>query len=254
MQVGDAVACPQLVEPAVVENDEIPVDVHFQDSELLVVEKPAGLPCHPLRAGERRTLLSALLARYPQLSGVGDDLVGADRRELGLVHRLDTDTSGLVLVALSTRSLLALRSQLRRGAMDKHYVARCRPVNQPGGELPPDVRLGPLDAHLLADHRRRVRVFAVPRPFSRPIVTVIEALQPQPDGSMLVHCAVQHAGRHQVRAHLAALGLPLLGDTLYGGPERDGGHLLHATVISCRHPLSGQLLRVESPLPARFFG
>lgn len=241
LRAGDAVSLPRLRPPAAEPNPGVPIDVRHEDDHLLVVVKAAGLPCHPLRAGEVNTLVSGLLARYPGLAEVG-----VDRRELGLVHRLDTDTSGLVLVARSSAVLAALRTLLREGHVDKRYVARCLP--RPGAVLIE----GPVRGYLLADHRRRVRVSERPGVRQRSITTIIYGCTPLDDGTVLVRCGVEHAGRHQVRAHLAALGFPLLGDPLYGGPAREHGHLLHASGLAFRHPMTGESMRIESELPSPF--
>lgn len=244
LRQGDQVTLEGPLSVAAQPDDRVELQVPLVDSELLVVEKPAGLPCHPLRPGETRTLASGLLARYPELSAVGDD-----PREPGLVHRLDTDTSGLVLVARNGTVWAELRDALRRGAIEKTYVARCLPH----ADAEP-LALGAHHAFLSAGRTRKVWVGLESRADCRPITTEVRSVRPLPDGSCVVQVRVHCASRHQVRAHLAVLGYPLVGDSQYGGPERLGGHLLHASTIAFVHPHSGRKLKVESTPPPPFYG
>jgi 23S rRNA pseudouridine1911/1915/1917 synthase len=212
------------------------LDVVYADTFLLVVDKPAGMPCHPLRPAERGTLASALLARHPELAAVGH---GA--REPGLVHRLDTGTSGVLLVARDALTFEALCALLRRGAIDKRYLALCA-----GTLAAPAVH----HAYLRA-RGARVTVRAEPFEDAEPITT--ELIGAQPIGRFtLLEVKAPFARRHQVRAHLAALGHPLAGDALYGGPTVEGleHHALHASALSFMHPHQGSALSVQAPLPA----
>jgi 23S rRNA pseudouridine1911/1915/1917 synthase len=193
------------------------------------------MPCHPRRAGEAGTLAAALLARYPELKGVG-----SSPREPGLVHRLDTDTSGLLLVARAQPVFLSLRAALRAGAIDKRYRALC------AGHVRSPARH---HGHLRA-HGAKVRVRA--EPFPEAVAITTEVLESTPRGALsAVEVRAHVARRHQVRAHLAALGHALAGDALYGGPALPGlgRHFLHASALALRHPTSERELRVESPLP-----
>lgn len=203
---------------------ETPLEVLVEHDDFVIVEKPAGLPSHPLREGETHTLAGALVARYPEMRGVG-----YRKREPGILHRLDTDTSGVLLAARHAEAFDALRARLRAGEIEKHYLARCI------GEVDAPRRI---DLALANDPRdvRKVRACSDPREIrrlgARKARTEVLASQPAAHGS-LVEVRANHASRHQVRVHLAAIGHPLLGDTLYGGPalEAPPHHLLHASYI-----------------------
>jgi len=199
------------------------------------VDKPAGMASHPLRPGERGTLASGLLARYPEMAGVG-----YSPREPGIAHRLDRDTSGLLLAARDAETFGALQAELERGAIDKRYVALCV------GELSaPAVHEAWLSAR-----GRRVTVREHAFGTARAIRTEVLAAEPRAAFS-LVTLRVSLARRHQIRAHLAALGHPIAGDTLYGGPALPGlkRHFLHASALRFEHPQSQQPLELDAPMP-----
>ncbi len=192
--------------------------------EYVVVDKASGVPSHPLQEGELGTVASALVARYPEMRDVG-----YSKREPGILHRLDTDTSGLMLAARSKAAFVRLRTALKAGEIEKRYLARV--VGDVAAPQQIDTRIAndPRD-------RSRVRVCTDPREIKRlgaqPALTEVLTSTPAPRGS-LVEVRANHARRHQIRAHLASIGHPLLGDTLYGGPELEAPkhHLLHALSI-----------------------
>lgn len=201
-----------------------------QDSELLIVIKPAGMPTHPLRAGELGTLANRLVARYPECQSIGDD-----PREAGLAHRLDIHTSGLLLAARSQETWLALRRAFAEGKVTKHYLAAVhdRPVSVECEEP-------------LLQHGKRVRI-----DYAGLDAHTTWSEVDRNDNFALLRCNA-HSGRmHQVRAHLAHCGSPIVGDTLYGGTAQEGyqGHFLHAAELSLHHPVTGALLEFEAPLP-----
>jgi 23S rRNA pseudouridine1911/1915/1917 synthase len=228
----------------VVAEPQLALRIVFTSAELCVVDKPAGMPTHPQRPGERGTAANALVARFPELRGLGDP------RECGAVHRLDAGTSGLLCFARSPASYAALRAAFREGRVDKGYLALClgAPPDRGGCALPIG-RAGPR-AH-------RAKVAADPRAVRRlgalPAETRFEVEGRYP-GYALVR-ATTHTGRmHQVRVHLAHLGFPLAGDALYQNDEerrRDTTGLtrpfLHATRL--RLPLGPSWATFESPLP-----
>lgn len=212
------------------------LEVVFEDAWLVVVDKPAGMPTHPLRPGELGTLASALLARYPEMAGVG-----YSTREPGLLHRLDTGTSGLVLAARDRETFAALRVELEGGRIDKRYRALC------AGEVEAPAR----HRAYLAARGRRVTARLEPFAKAEPIET--EILTAERRGAFtLVELQVARARRHQIRAHLALLGHPLAGDELYGGPMLPGldRHFLHASGLRFHHPRTGVPVEVEADLSA----
>lgn len=207
-----------------------------EDRWLVVADKPAGVPSHPLRPGELGTLAGALLSRYPEMAEVG-----YSAREPGILHRLDTDTSGLVLAARDLATFDALRDQLEGGAIDKRYVALCD-----GTLEAPQV----LEAWL-SGRGRRVTARTEPFPSGRPVR--LELLDAVPVGTCsLVTVRVAAAARHQIRAQLALVGHAIVGDALYGGSVVPGldRHFLHASGLAFCHPATGEPMAPSSALPS----
>ncbi len=218
----------------------VALDVRFESAEVVVVEKPAGQPTAPIRPGELGTLANAVAARYPKTLGVGHQ-----PREPGLLHRLDTQTSGLLVVALSTRAFATLNRALGTERLTKRYLAIV------DGKLDGE---GAIDWPLGPDPTRKGRVAAYPTPprgYFREAKTRYRVVEER--GALkLVELEVARAFRHQVRAHLAALGAPLVGDTLYGGapwPNAGERHALHASYVAWAGDTIVPSFRVESGLP-----
>lgn len=222
---------------------ELPLVVRYEDAHLVLVDKPARLPSHPLRPDERETLAGALLARYPEMATIGYAL-----REPGLLHRLDNDTSGLVLAARSAQAFDALRALLVGGAIDKRYLALVA-----GPAIPPGIIDAPIAQH--PSDPRRVHPCVDPldrrRSKARPAKTEIVRVSRVGERFALLEVRASVAVRHQIRAHLAAYGHPLVGDWLYGGPSLEGldRHFLHASRIAFDHPIERTRVDVSSPLP-----
>lgn len=199
--------------------------VRYEGPKVLVVEKPAGQPTAPLRTDEVGTLANALVGRYPELAGVG-----YSPREPGIVHRLDTDTSGLVVVARTKEAFELLREALQSEAIAKEYLLVCPSEGLPDqGTIEYPIANHPKDKKRVYPciHPRDVMRYA-PRP---------AATQYQVEARVgkwaLVRAEAARAVRHQLRAHFAALGHPLAGDALYGGEEVPGlaRHALHAARV-----------------------
>jgi 23S rRNA pseudouridine1911/1915/1917 synthase len=203
---------------------ELELPVLRETEEYVIVDKPAGMPSHPLREDELGTVANALVARYPEMREVG-----YRAREPGILHRLDTHTSGVLLAARTPVAFDRLRDLLRASAIEKRYLARCVGfVEAPQAIETPIAN----DPH----NTKKVRACADPREIKRvnaqPARTEILSSEAAPLGS-LVEARANHARRHQIRVHLASIGHPLVGDTLYGAPETEGidHHLLHASSI-----------------------
>jgi len=199
---------------------DFPLEVLFETEGYVVVDKPAGAPSHPLKESEVGTLAGALVARYPEMRDVG-----YRKREPGILHRLDNDTSGVMLAARDQKTFDALRRQLQAGEIEKTYLARCRGIVPAPLVIDTPIASDPHD-------RRKVRSCTDPREIKRlraqPAKTEVLSSIPAPHGS-LVEIRANNAHRHQIRVHLASIGHPLLGDPLYGGPPlQQPGHLLHA--------------------------
>ena len=216
--------------------------VRFESPAVVVVDKPAGQPTAPLRAGETKTLANALLGRYPELAGIG-----YSPREPGLLHRLDTDTSGLVVVARSAEVFERLKGALKEGRITKRYQLVCASDGLADqGTIAFPIAAHPKDQRrvLACIHPRDVMRYA-PRPAS----TTFRVLRRSGEWA-LVEVEVSRALRHQIRAHFAAIEHPLAGDVLYGGPviEGFGRHALHASKVAFAGD-AALSFDVDSPLP-----
>lgn len=245
---GDGVAVdPHHVQggdgPAVPTKDA-PLAVLFASERVLVLDKPAGQPCAPLENDETGTLANALVGHYPALAGVG-----YSPREPGLLHRLDNDTSGVVVAARDKAGFEKLRLALKDGAFTKSYLLVCKDDGLPDA--------GSVD-HPIANHpkdQKRVLVCAHPRDVMRnaprPASTRFEVVR-RAGGWALVRAVAPRALRHQIRAHFAFLGHPLAGDALYGGEPVDGlaRHALHAERVAYDGGSDATLaFDATSPLP-----
>lgn len=244
---GDVVelACPiSGKEPAAIPTPDVPLDVRHETSALFVVNKPPGQPTHPMQVGELGTLANALLGHYPELEGIG-----YRAQEPGVLHRLDNGTSGLVVVARHAIAFDALRRSLQSGHWTKHYQALVS--GRPS--------LGTIRGFASKDrhHRARVCVSELKPPgTSRGVSLDILEVEPVAAEFSLVTVSVSVAVRHQIRAQLAAVGHPIVGDTLYRG--HDGGdlgpsplthHVLHACRIVLPDPAVPGTIDVRCELP-----
>ena len=211
----------------------MPLTVIYQDSDIVVIDKPAGLSVHPGPGHPDQTLVNGLLARCPDIQGVG----GAIRP--GIVHRLDKDTSGLMMVAKNHHSHQELSDQIKNRQVNKGYLALAT------GTVTPDAGL--IDQPIARDPRHRKRMAVVPGGReSRTRYKVLET----PPGHSLLELILETGRTHQIRVHLAYLGHPLLGDGVYGrtSPRLDR-HFLHAYKLGFQHPRTGEPLEFQSELP-----
>lgn len=243
LKKGDRVEAGELVVEApaspITPEPSLPLQVLFESADFVIVDKPAGLPTAPLSRREPRSLAAALLARYPELSGVG-----FREREPGLVHRLDTQTSGVVLAARSQSAFELARALFDASAIDKRYLAVTQRGLPNAGEI--ETLLGPDPADA-----RRVRVFEQrPDTYAKLCRTRYRVLREE--RFALVELEVTRAFRHQIRAHLAHLGFPIVGDAVYAGPaapELGARHALHGSVIAWAGDGARAGFRGEAPLP-----
>lgn len=222
--------------------------VRYEDEAVVVLDKPAGMATHPLRPDETGTLANAILGRYPETRAVG-----FKRREPGLVHRLDTETSGLVMVARTVEAFEAMRVASAEGTVHKRYLALVEGAVMAEGVIDlPMVphRKDPKRVEVVTEH---VRLRAGTR--THPAQTRYRVARSF-EGFTLLEVEVERAFRHQVRAHLAVMGMPLVGDALYRGPTLPetlgvtlGRHFLHASEVIFPHPITGAETRATSPLP-----
>jgi len=228
--------------------EEIPLDIVFKDRALLVINKPAGLVVHPGAGNAAHTLQNALLAFDPKLAVVP---------RAGIVHRLDKDTSGLLVVARTPEVHTALVAAISEREIERHYIALCTGVMTAGGTVDE-----PIGRH--RSHRTRMAV----RGDGRPAVTHYRVMK-RFRSHTLVRAELETGRTHQIRVHFAHIGYPLVGDPDYGGRRRlPAGaspelvaalagfrrQALHAARLKLEHPVSGKEMEWEVPIPADFAG
>jgi 23S rRNA pseudouridine1911/1915/1917 synthase len=249
--------------------EDIPLDVVFEDADLAVINKPAGMMVHAGSgqsedARSKGTLVNALLHRFKKLSSTGGDL------RPGIVHRLDKDTSGLIVVAKNDRTHAALGEMFASRQMKKTYVALVQ------GTV--ERNKGTINAGVSRDPTRRTRMTVQPNENARSAIShyeVVRRLANRFGKFTLVRVRIETGRTHQIRVHMTSIGHPVVGDTLYGGPGqltdqvvsqaaqsksarrkaeperlRLGRNFLHAARLEFTHPKTGKLLELEAPLPA----
>jgi 23S rRNA pseudouridine1911/1915/1917 synthase len=224
--------------------EDIPLTIVYEDPDLVVVDKPAGMVVHPAAGHDSGTLVNALLHRITDLSGIGGEL------RPGIVHRLDKGTSGLMVVAKNDRAHDALSRQFAEREVEKEYAALVWGVVQAGRRIDLPIGRDPNDRQKMSARSRRAR-HAVTR------ITRVKHLR----GVTLCQVAI-HTGRtHQIRVHLSAIGHPIVGDATYGGRRaRVAADLrpvltlerpfLHAYRLVFTHPTDGRKMEFEAPLPS----
>ncbi len=233
--------------PATAASQDLPLTILHEDDDLVVIDKPAGLVVHPSAGHGDGTLVNALLFHVHDLSGVGGEI------RPGIVHRLDKDTSGVMVIAKNDAAHRALTSAWNGSSVIKEYLALVYGTPSPSR--------GRVDAPIGRDPRNRKRM-AVVRD-GRQAVTEYDVIQPL-RYLALVRCRL-HSGRtHQIRVHMKHLGHPIVGDPVYSGPQWKGipdkrlqktlaalgRQALHATLLTIPHPRTGTMMTFNSPLPA----
>jgi 23S rRNA pseudouridine1911/1915/1917 synthase len=245
VHTGERVAV-SVPEPAtaVPEPEAIPLDVVYEDRDVIVVNKPAGMVVHPAAGHAAGTLVNALLHHVRDLSGIGGEL------RPGIVHRLDRGTSGVMVVAKHDRAHEALARQFHDREVDKDYLALVWGVVHAGRRIDAPIGRDPGNRQKMSARARRARS-AVTR------ITWVEPLR----GVSFARIAIATGRTHQIRVHLSAIGHPIVGDALYGGVRRHvpadlrsvmrlERPFLHAARIAFTHPLDERRLEFVAPLPA----
>jgi 23S rRNA pseudouridine1911/1915/1917 synthase len=212
----------------------MPLSVVYEDIDMLVVDKPPGVAVHPAPGHEEHTLVHALVARYPRLPGIA----GTERP--GIVHRLDLDTSGLLMVAKSDRGALSLSAQLETRKVKKGYLALLKgSLKDPRGVVDAPIGRDPF-------HRKKMAVVGTGRP-SRTAYQELDAF----DGLSFCLARPETGRTHQIRVHFEAIGAPVAGDELYGGTvEFLGRQFLHSAFLIVARPSDGLPIRLKSELPS----
>jgi 23S rRNA pseudouridine1911/1915/1917 synthase len=228
--------------------------VLFEDRDMLVVDKPAGVHTAPLHAGDQGTLLGMVIEAYPEVAG----LQGRKAAEPGLVNRLDRETSGCVVVARTAAAFSALLEIFAADGASKRYTAACaEPDHAAEGTLSVESRFAPY-----GPGRRMVRVILpeekskrLAQAATRETYRTEARILATGSGRTLLSACITKGFRHQVRAHLSFIGYPIFGDPLYGvavPPTFPARMYLHAARIEMPHPVSGAAMVVESPEPPEF--
>lgn len=224
-------------QPAAVRGENIPLSIVFEDDTLLVVNKPAGMVVHPAAGHASGTLVNAVLGYAP-------DLVVGNAERPGIVHRLDRDTSGLIVIAKDDQAIKSLQRQFSSRLVHKTYLALVQgSVNVPQGKI---------EAPLARDPRDRKRFAVVASSASREAVTVFRVAQRLREFSLL-EVEPQTGRTHQIRVHLAFIHHPVVGDAVYGRTRANslglGRQFLHAWRLGFVHPRTGRAVQFTAPLP-----
>ncbi len=227
-----AVEVPE-TDPSLV-SEAVAFEVRYEDRHLAVVDKPAGVVVHPGAGRREGTLAAGILHRWPQVRGVGDE------QRWGIVHRLDRDTSGLLVVALDTEALVGLRDAVRQRRLERTYRALVEGIVESA--------TGTIDAPLGRDPRHPTRFRIDPE--GRHARTHYRRLMvwPVPARSLL-EVRLETGRTHQIRVHLATIGHPVVADGAYGRGVAGHRVWLHSTRLAFDHPLTGERIDVESPIP-----
>jgi 23S rRNA pseudouridine1911/1915/1917 synthase len=233
------VTCPP-AEPVAIQPEAIPLDILYEDPDIIVINKSAGLVVHPAVGHWTGTLVNALLHHCNDLAGVGGEL------RPGIVHRLDKDTSGAMVVAKHDLAMEQLVNQFKAGEVQKEYVALVRGVPQP--------RQRRIETLIGRSRHHRKKMSAQP-PRGRRAVTHYTVDERYGRLAARVNVRIETGRTHQIRVHMSHIGHPVLGDTVYGRNKPLGDlapparQLLHAWHLALRHPISREPLVFEAPLP-----
>lgn len=220
-----------------VEAEDIPLDVIFEDSDVIVINKPRGMVVHPAAGNYHGTLVNALLAHCKDLSGINGVL------RPGIVHRLDKDTTGLIIAAKSDRAHQRLAETWHTGGVNRYYSALLYGnMPEPKGTIEAPIGRHPKDRKKMAvqpeSGRHAVTHYRVEERFGK---------------YTLVTCKLETGRTHQIRVHMKYLGYPLVGDVVYGPKSTANvGMLLHSARLDFEHPITGERIFLEAPLPADF--
>ena len=224
-------------QPLELEPVRLDLEIVYQDEALLVINKPSGLIVHPSSTSDEVTLVHGLLAEVEDLSAIGDSL------RPGIVHRLDKDTSGLIVVAKTKEALLHLQKALKEHKAHREYLALVE------GVIPH--QKGKIDAPIGRDPKQRKNMAVVAN--GKPSITHFEVVE-RFDEHTLIRCHLESGRTHQIRVHLQYIGYPIYGDPKYGRrkTEQEYGQYLHATKLGFTHPTTDVFVEFESKLPEYF--
>ena len=221
--------------------EPIPLDIRYEDVDMLIINKPAGMVVHPAVGHSSGTLVNAVLAHCPDLPGIGGE------KRPGIVHRLDKETSGLIVIAKNEPALRHLQAQFKERTVGKQYLALV------DGQVQPPTAL--IDAPIGRDPRQRKKMAVIPfgsSARSREAQTQYTTVTGYDDYTLL-RCELFTGRTHQIRVHLAYIGFPIVGDKVYGRRKpsiRLGRHFLHAAVLRVKRPSDDEELTILAELPS----
>ena len=220
--------------------EDIPLDIRYEDDNMLIVNKPAGMVVHPAVGHSSGTLVNAILAHCPDLPGIGGE------KRPGIVHRLDKETSGLIVIAKNEPALRHLQAQFKERTVGKQYLALV------DGQVQPPTAL--IDAPIGRDPRQRKKMAVIPFGSSartREAKTQYTTITGYDDHTLL-RCELFTGRTHQIRVHLAYIGFPIVGDKVYGRRKpsiRLKRQFLHAAILRLKRPSDNEELTVQAELP-----
>jgi len=231
--------CVPQARPVSIVPQDIPLDILYQDSDVVIVNKPCGMVVHPAAGNEDGTLVNALMYHIHDLSGIGGEM------RPGIVHRLDKDTSGLILIAKNDKAHAALSDQFKERTMEKHYRAIAfGSMSSDAGLIDAPIARHPVD-------RKKMAVVSGGKE-SRTEWKVIERLK----GCVYLDVHLLTGRTHQIRVHMHSIGHPLLGDRIYAPNIKTSVHvprlMLHAFSLEFTHPSTNERMCFEAPLPEKF--
>ena len=226
-------------EPLNIQPENIALDIIYEDEDVLVVNKPQGMVVHPAHGHYTKTLVNALLYHCQDLSGINGKL------RPGIVHRIDKDTSGLLMIAKNDLAHQSLAAQLQKHSVERAYIALVQGViAEPGGLIDAPIGRHEYDRKKMAvqlEHSKEARTkYWVKQRFRK---------------HTLIECRLETGRTHQIRVHMAYIGHPVVGDPLYGQRKNNlhfEGQALHAYLLGFEHPRTGEKLRFQVPLPSLF--
>ena len=232
---------PETVSIGIIKQD-IPLTILFEDADIIVVDKPAGLVVHPAPGHPDGTLVNALLHLCPDIKGIGGEL------RPGIIHRLDADTSGVIVVAKNSTAMDSISAQFRARTTEKHYTAIVHGVPAPG--------VGTISTQIGRSTSDRKKMTVSP-PRGRDAISHYTLLKALPNKLALLDVRIETGRTHQIRVHLNHIQHPIVADPIYGSRPRDRALrpcpprlMLHATTLTITHPRSDQRITLSAPLPA----
>ncbi|WP_195266997.1 RluA family pseudouridine synthase [Eubacterium sp. 1001713B170207_170306_E7] len=235
-----AIAVPDPVESAI-EPENIPLEIIYEDEDVIVVNKPKGMVVHPAPGSPSGTLVNALMYHTGELSSIN----GVYRP--GILHRIDKDTSGLLMVAKNNAAHQNLTGQLKAHTITRQYKALVKGIMENNR--------GTIDMPIGRHPKDRIRM-AVVKENAKEAVTHFETLKRYVEGYTLMQFRLETGRTHQIRVHMQAIGYPIAGDPLYKGdkknPFKTQGQCLHAELLGFKHPRTGEYMEFSAPLPKEF--